>query len=614
MPINSQISYLGRDYASIKEDLKGYLIEKYPDMSANVEDENSIVSLLLDLNAVVADNLNFYLDRVFNESFITTAQEVDSIYRLSHMFGYSPKKKQPARGYVTLYIDIALSIWELGAKVSTVNLPRVDIFNSYFSLTNNDGDGIKYRFLYDIDFNDKTLSFFTEGEEVLNSKVNNYVTWSWEDNGATIRVYAKVPVEGSYFTTLTLGPFKGTAFETIHIHDDDYYRIFKVHTDWNNGVAHYTGNSFKDLWFEVDYMVNPYGFVRTDSIYGGKTRVQTRRRFITRNTATGTSLVFGYQNRDTLGFADVLDLPSAPDNVGASLGDPYWPLGKRPDEGTEMVCIYLQTAGSKTNLRKNMLKDSNLTLAYYLTPDDLDLHIPHVSESTAMAGGRNEETIEEIRHNIHSIFLNQNRAVTADDYANILMRMPQEWGVPVYKAGASARDVVIFKDPSSITMTASSFTHKEIDLYVLQLGSDGKFAQITDINQQQSLSNYIDHYRMLTDTVYFRRPNIIDINIDYVVALQGAAQASSVITEINKALEEFFHTSNWNFGQPIVYDDIVKLLSDIPGIRSITSFVVYENGDTDKVNLLSTRSDIEGVSVVAPNQIYQLNQISGDVR
>ena len=616
MSLNNKIDYTGRDFASLKEDIRTYLRQKYPDFSSNLDDENSIASVLLDLNALAVDNLNFYIDKQFNEMFITTAQETDKIYRLAHMYGYSPRKKAPARGHVTMSISISDSLWTNGAKALKTNLPSIDIYNSYFSIIADDGNDVRYRFLREVDWNDKTSSFFVDddGTEV-SSRAANSITWTHEIGGSGVHtISARVPVEGSYFSTMVLGPFRGQAFETINLYDDDFHRVFSAHTDWDSGTEHYTGNAFADMWFEVDYMVNPYGFVRKDSVHSGKTRIQTRRRFITRNTSYGTQLVFGYQDRDVLGMTDKADLPTHPLYGGASLGDPYWPLGKRPDAGTEIMCIYLTSKGNKTNIKENALSDSNVTLAYHLSPDDTDIHTPTVVESTAMAGGMDDETVEEIRHNVHSVFLNQERAVTADDYISILKRIPADWGVPIFKAGAAVRDVTIFKDPSSITMTGSSFTHKEIDLYVVKLGSDGKLDQITSTEEQQSVSNYIDHYRMLTDTVYFRRPEIIDINVEYILSVYGNHQVSSTVNGVNEALAEFFHPTNWEFGQPIVYDDIVKLLMLVPGVRNMVSFIVYEDGDVDKTNLLSNREDITNITMIYPHQIYQINQITGDVR
>jgi len=610
--MSKQIDYLSRDYESLKEDLRAYIVNKYPDFSANVADENSIVSLLLDLNAVVADTMNFYIDKNFNEMFITTAQEEESIYKLAHSFGYSPKKKQPARGSVILYTKITHQIWENGQAPTQDNMARLDIYRSYLSLTDSTGTESRYRFLYPVDYNNKVKAFFDDG--AVTEKFVNGITWSWVDEGDFVTIYAKVPVEGSSFTNITLGPFEGKPFEKVTITDPNFYKVHQVYTKSNSYAdVRYTGFAFDELWYEVDYMVNPYGFTTKDPVTGATKRIQTRRRFIKRNTPEGSSLIFGYQNQDTLGMKDLLD-EFAATKATPSLSDSHWPLGKRPDAGTELVCVYLQTTGSKSNQKEAALnKTQSLNLVYELAPND-SAWTPRVAKSLVLDGGRDEESIEEIRHSVHSIFRNQERAVTAEDYINVLERIPEDWGVPVFKAGAAVRDVTIFKDPSSVTPTGSSITHKEIDLYVLKLGSDGSLQYVTDANEQQSLTNYVDYYRMLTDTVYFRKPHIVNIDVEYVATLYNNVISSRVQGEVDQAIRDFFDLRYWFFGQPVYYDDLAKLFSSVHGVKGIAALNIYETGDATKTNLFSTRADIAGSTVIYPHQIYQLRNITGTVR
>ena len=58
------ISYAQRDFASLRDDLVKLTQQYYPDLISNFNDA-SIYSVLLDLNAAVADNLHFHIDRVW---------------------------------------------------------------------------------------------------------------------------------------------------------------------------------------------------------------------------------------------------------------------------------------------------------------------------------------------------------------------------------------------------------------------------------------------------------------------------------------------------------------------------------------------------------------------
>ena len=56
-----QISYTERDFLGIRNELLRLTNTYYPDLIQNANDA-SIYSVFLDLNAAVADNLNFQID------------------------------------------------------------------------------------------------------------------------------------------------------------------------------------------------------------------------------------------------------------------------------------------------------------------------------------------------------------------------------------------------------------------------------------------------------------------------------------------------------------------------------------------------------------------------
>jgi hypothetical protein len=57
-----KISYATRDFAGLRQELVNLTSEYYPDLIKNTNDA-SIFSVLLDLNAAVADNLHFHIEK-----------------------------------------------------------------------------------------------------------------------------------------------------------------------------------------------------------------------------------------------------------------------------------------------------------------------------------------------------------------------------------------------------------------------------------------------------------------------------------------------------------------------------------------------------------------------
>ncbi len=62
-----KISYTVRDFAAIRQELINYTKTYYPDLIDNFNDA-SVFSVFLDLNAAVADNLHYHIDRSIQET------------------------------------------------------------------------------------------------------------------------------------------------------------------------------------------------------------------------------------------------------------------------------------------------------------------------------------------------------------------------------------------------------------------------------------------------------------------------------------------------------------------------------------------------------------------
>jgi len=69
-----KISYGVRDFQSIRTELLNYVRTYYPDLINDFNDA-SIFSVFLDLNAAVADNLHYHIDRSLQETVLQYAQQ-----------------------------------------------------------------------------------------------------------------------------------------------------------------------------------------------------------------------------------------------------------------------------------------------------------------------------------------------------------------------------------------------------------------------------------------------------------------------------------------------------------------------------------------------------------
>ena len=84
--MSKQISYATRDFDGLRTELVNLTKNYYPNLVQNFNDA-SIYSVLLDINAAVADNLHFHIDRVWQETMLDFAQQKQSLFHIAKTYG-----------------------------------------------------------------------------------------------------------------------------------------------------------------------------------------------------------------------------------------------------------------------------------------------------------------------------------------------------------------------------------------------------------------------------------------------------------------------------------------------------------------------------------------------
>ena len=105
------ISYATRDFAAIRVELQNYVRTYYPELIQDFNDA-SVFSVFLDLNAAVADNLNFHIDRSLQETVLQYAQQKSSIYNIARTYGLKIPGMRPS---VSL-VDFSITVPAFGDK------------------------------------------------------------------------------------------------------------------------------------------------------------------------------------------------------------------------------------------------------------------------------------------------------------------------------------------------------------------------------------------------------------------------------------------------------------------------------------------------------------------
>ena len=81
-----KINYLARNFADTRTELFNFIQKYYPDIFSDFND-SSVGTMLVELNAAIADMLSYHTDRMFNETQIDYAQQRKSILSIARTLG-----------------------------------------------------------------------------------------------------------------------------------------------------------------------------------------------------------------------------------------------------------------------------------------------------------------------------------------------------------------------------------------------------------------------------------------------------------------------------------------------------------------------------------------------
>jgi len=294
-----KISYAVRDFASLRSELITLTSQYYPDLINNTNDA-SIFSVMLDMNAAVADNLHFHIDRVWQETMLDFAQQRQSLYHIAKTYGIKIPGNKPSVALCDFSIIIPvrgdkederyLGLLKSGAQVS--------------------GGGQSFETMEDIDFSDP---FNSKGEpnrlKIPNFDANNnlqsYTITKREAviNGVT-RIYRKT------ITDLDQKPFL-----KLYLPEQNILGVTAViHKEGATFGGNPTSAEFADVtnkWYEVKTMIQDKVFVTDPTSVSDSHNFKAgvyktvNNKFVTEYTPQGYfSLTFGSGNVNPLDNLD----------------------------------------------------------------------------------------------------------------------------------------------------------------------------------------------------------------------------------------------------------------------------------------------------------------------
>jgi hypothetical protein len=229
-----------------------------------------------------------------------------------------------------------------------------------------------------------------------------------------------------------------------------------------------------------------------------------------------------------------------------------------------------------------------------------------ITNEQPTTGGRDGDTVEEIRENSLRAFAEQQRTVTTNDYVVRALSMPAKFGV-VSKAFAT-RD--------TFSGIRSSLSPLEVSLYVLSSDTDGNAVQAEN-TLKENLKKYLSEYIMLTDNVTIKDAFVVNIGIDYEISILPDALGPEVLLRTSQAVADYFRKDRFTINQVIDLNNLSVVLDRVSGVKTVKSIRVLNKAGGNYSNLQYDIQSATKQNVIYPSLdpcMFELKFSDDDIR
>ncbi|MEH6404988.1 MAG: putative baseplate assembly protein [Sneathiella sp.] len=234
--------------------------------------------------------------------------------------------------------------------------------------------------------------------------------------------------------------------------------------------------------------------------------------------------------------------------------------GLRPASGTSFTADYRIGNGTTGNIGADAI--------HHLVTNQGS--IEGVRNPMPASGGINPESMEEVRRSAPYAYRRQERAVTAEDYADIARRHPDvQRAAATFRWNGHGHTVFISVDRFGGRSVTPEF--------------------------ETALRHFINKFRMAGYDLEINEPIFVPMELDLFVCASPDHVRGQVRQEIIARLNTtgrtgrgkgFFHPDNFTFGDPLYLSAIYAAAMEIEGVTSVTATRFRRRGRPDPVPLL----------------------------
>ena len=619
---DKKISYLSRDFSSVRKELEKFSKQYYPELSDDWND-SSVGSWLMDLAASVGDDLAYHTDRMYQESTLDSANMRSSVLSQARSNGL----KIPGRKASSCEVEISCVLPTDSTDISVPNWNYAPIVQSTSIISAGDSN---FQLTEDINFAEQFNKNGYSNRKVVPSRNSNGNITGYTVSKSAIAVNGTTKVYKKVMYPNDIEPFMEIVLPEENILNIESI-IFKESSDITTTPSIYeyyidseqyrisSEDAMTYRFFECDSLADQYRFgdsvkygtsniissIYKPSLYddytsnGAVTRYYRgkwkplRQKFITEYTDNGyMKVIFGASN----GYPQ---LPSNETTYGDYVASNIINndmLGVLPKEGWTMFILYRVGGGVSSNLGIGALNkftlanvdwgaNTNNTNGSIRGKVLTSLTVTNISSALA---GKDSPSTSEIKYLMKYNTSSQNRAVTVTDYRAKLMEMPPKYGAPF-------RCSVIEEN-------------NKVEMDFLGLDSNGNLTSYLPQTLVENSIEYLSNFKQINDYIEIKSGKIYNIGVMGEMFIDKNYNQANVVTSVINKIKEYFSVNNHEMGDDIFVGDLEKeimLLDGVIGIIRMKIYKIYNDGYSSDVCPLPETSE-ESVCGSEPSEGFSL--------
>lgn len=570
-----RISYLNRNFDNYKQALIEFSKKYYPDTFFNFDDA-SVASWMLDINADIADNLSYHIDRVYQETNINSANEDASLYAIARSNGVKIPGPKGAMAEVKFTCKVPIS------KTNEPDLSYAPIIRKGTKVT---GGVQVFELLNDVDFSKQYDEDGQSNRTIIPVNNSNGVVVQYKIEKLAVVVAGETKIYRETVYTKDINPFmeivipvksvmnvesiivrKGTSLQNFPTYGQFYSNVEDVCSGDTNGNGKIT------RFFEVDSLaqqeiwgvsgtsneaVMTSGFTEDYGITRGEWK-QVKHKFITEYTDKGyLKVIFGAGMDSRIDEIDTGNAsPFSKYIISKTIKNDS--LGYLPEPESTIFILYRVGGGKASNLARGAINTISLLNAEINGADKtISAAVRRslvVESTTPSVSGKDMPTADELRYFIKYNNGAQNRCVTVKDYVSRILELPPKYGTP-FRIGVSEEN-------------------NKIMVYLLGVDGDGKLTSSLPVTLINNIQDYLSGFRMINDYVEIKSGKIINIGFDIDLFIDKNYNKSDVVASVINLVRDYMDINRHNLGDDIFIGDLEKEIMKLDGVISIINMEV----------------------------------------